>query len=176
MSYKQKLIETMDYLAKDERTIFIGQSTIWPGHCLYSTIKQIPKEKRIETPVTEEMQLGMSIGLALEGYIPITIYPRWDFLILAANEIINHLDKMEEMSNGQLKPKVIIRTCVGSIKPLMPGPQHNKDYTDAFRKLVTNINIFKLNKTEDIMPIYKKALKSNKSSIIVEVADKYEMD
>lgn len=173
MNYEEKLTEAMNMLAKNKRTIFIGQSTVYPGHCLYATIKQIPVERRIELPVVEEMQMGMSIGLALEGYIPISIYPRWDFLILATNQIINHLDKMEQMSDGQFKPKVIIRTCVGSVKPLMPGVQHNNDYTEVFKKLVTNIDIIKLDKVEDIIPAYKKALESDKSSIIVEVADLY---
>ena len=40
--------------------------------------------------------MGMSIGLALNGYIPITCFPRFDFLILAFNQLVNHLDKIKK--------------------------------------------------------------------------------
>ena len=53
--------------------------------------------------------MGMSLGLAMNGYIPITCYPRFDFLILAFNQL-NHLDKIRSMSWNEITPKVIIRT------------------------------------------------------------------
>ena len=46
------------------------------------TLSQINKKKIYEFPVAEEMQMGVSIGLSLNGFIPVTIYPRWNFLIL----------------------------------------------------------------------------------------------
>ena len=62
--------------------------------------------KRIEMPICEDFTVGFCTGLALEGYIPVCFIPRWDFLILAANQIINHLDKIPLL--GGFKPKVII--------------------------------------------------------------------
>ena len=47
----------------------------------------------IELPVAEEMQMGMSFGMSLDGTIPISIYPRWNFLLCAINQLVNHLDK-----------------------------------------------------------------------------------
>jgi pyruvate/2-oxoglutarate/acetoin dehydrogenase E1 component len=115
--------------------------------------------------------MGMSIGLSLEGFIPVSIYPRFDFLILAINQLANHLDKIDEMSEGQFKPKMIIRTAVGSSEPLYPGLQHCSDYTESFKHFFKNINVVKLTKSEEIMPEYKKALESEKSTILIEVAD-----
>ena len=96
-----------------------------------------------------------------------------DFLILAINQLVNHLDKCEEMSDGQFKPRVIIRTCIGSSDPLMPGPQHCKDHTEALRKLVTNIDVIKLESAQDIVPAYKKAYNSTKSTVLIEIPDLY---
>ena len=59
-------------------------------------------------------------------------YVRWNFLLLAANQIVNHLDKMEEISNGGYKPKVVIRTAIGSTRPLLPGCQSIGDYHGRF--------------------------------------------
>lgn len=176
MKYKDCIIEAMKMLGEDKRTIFLGQSTKYKGTGLFWTLKKVPMEKRIELPIMEDVQLGISIGLSLEGYIPISIYPRMDFLILAVNELVNHLDKMEEMSDGQFTPKIIIRTAVGSIKPLFPGPQHQQDHTEALKKILTNVNVVKLEKAEDILNEYKKALESDKSTLLIEVPDKYEQE
>ncbi len=134
------------------------------------SFENIPLERRIELPVAEDMQMGMSIGLSLEGLIPVSVYPRIDFLILATNQLINHLDKVEEMSHGEFKPKVIIRTQIGNTKPLYPGIQHCSDYTDALKVLCKNIDVVKIKTAEDVLPEYKRALQSERSSILVEIA------
>ena len=38
--------------------------------------------------------MGMAIGLSLSGFIPVCCYPRFDFFILALNQAVNHLDKI----------------------------------------------------------------------------------
>lgn len=171
--YEEEIAKAMKMLGEHEKTVFIGQTVGCKGSAIFGTLKHIPMEKRIELPVIEDVQMGMSIGLALEGFIPVSIYPRMDFLILATNQLVNHLDKMEQMSCGQFKPKVIIRTAIGSIKPLFPGPQHNQDHTAALKLLLTNVNVVKLGRKQDIIPEYKKALESDKSTILIEVSDLY---
>jgi pyruvate/2-oxoglutarate/acetoin dehydrogenase E1 component len=64
----------------------------------------VPKDKMIEVPVMEESQMGMSLGMAMAGKRVITFYPRWDFIICAANQLINHVDKIGIMSEGKWKP------------------------------------------------------------------------
>ena len=90
--------KAMNYLAKNKKTIFIGQAVAVPGTTMSNTLKEIDSNKLIELPVAEEMQMGITAGLALNGDIPISIYPRWNFLLLAMNQLINHLDKINIMS------------------------------------------------------------------------------
>lgn len=174
MKYKEEIVKAMTMLGKDKRTIFLGQSIAYPGHIMYDSLENVPISKRIELPVFEEVQMGMGIGLSLEGYIPISLYPRMDFLIIAMNQLVNHLDKLEEMSCGQFKPKVIIRTMIGRTKPFYSGAQHIQDHTQALIDITTNIDVVKLMSAREIMPAYKYAMKSDKSSILVEVGDLYE--
>ena len=86
------------------------------GNAIYNTLTEVPskKKKKIELPVFEDTQMGMSIGLALNGFVPITCYPRFDFLVVAFNQLVNHLDKIKFMSEKQFNPKIIIRTSIGS--------------------------------------------------------------
>lgn len=169
MSYAEQLTKAMNLLAEDERVIFIGQNVIYSGAvAIHDTLSAIPLSQKLELPVFEDTQLGLSIGLSLEGYIPVSIFPRMDFLIVAANQLVNHLDKIEAMSCGRFKPKVIIRCGIGGTKPLNPGPQHSQNHVAALQCLLTNIEVITLFRAGDIVPAYKDALASSKSTILVE--------
>lgn len=159
----------MDMLAQDPKTIFLGQGIRYPGHAMYETVKQISDDRKIEMPVAEDLQMGISIGLSLAGYIPVSIYPRMDFLLCAMNQLVNHLDKIEDMSRGQYKPFVIIRTMKGSTDPLDPGLQHKGDYTDMLKIATNRVIVFKLRHSEDIFETYKWAYDFRKSVILIEL-------
>ena len=175
MKYFDELARAMEMLAKDERTYFIGQAVACPGTAMSNTVKNVPKEKLLELPVAEDMQMGMSIGLALSGHVPVSFYPRWNFLLVAVNQLVNHLDKLSIISNGGFQPKVIIRTGIGSERPLHPQFQHVGDYTEAFRLMCPNVEIIRLEEPEDIFPAYQKELEreDGKSTILVEYGDYY---
>ena len=173
MKYFDELKKSMNYLAASEKTIFIGQAVEVPGTSMTNTLKGINPKKLLELPVAEEMQMGITTGLALDGNIPVSIFPRWNFVLLAMNQLINHLDKVNIMSNNGFKTKAIIRTGIGSQRPLHPQHQHIGDFTDMVRKMCSSLDVIKLNEPEDIFPSYKKALnrEDGKSTILVEFGD-----
>lgn len=163
----------MDFLAQDSQTIFIGQAVAVPGTAMTNTLKDVPRDKLIELPVAEEMQMGMTTGLALTGAVPISVFPRWNFLICAMSQLINHLDKLDVMSNGRYKAKCIIRTGIGSQRPLHPQHQHIGDYTEAVRLMCSTIEVIRLDEPSDIFPAYEKALlrEDGRSTLVVEYGD-----
>lgn len=173
--YYKELCRAMKYLAQDPRVVFMGQAVAVTGTAMTTTLVNIPTEKKLELPVAEEMQMGFSTGMALAGWVPVTVYPRWNFLLLAANQLVNHLDKVKHMSGGGFQPKVIIRTGIGSERPLNPQCQHLGDFTEAFRLMLTNIEVIRLEEPEDIFPAYKKALErtDGKCTILCEYGDYY---
>ena len=124
--------------------------------------------KRMEMPVAEEMQLGMSIGMALEGYLPISIYQRMDFLPRACDQLVNHLDIIKELSQGKFNPKVIIRTTVGSTHPMDKGLQHSKDLVKGFDALLTTIQVIPVKTVKQVKTAYSYARKTDKSVLIIE--------
>ena len=173
MKYKDELIKSMEWLSKKENTIFLGQSVKYSGNAIYNTLKTLPQEKRLELPVFEEIQMSMSTGMAMDGLVPISCFPRFDFLMRCIDALVNHLDKMQNMTEGTFKPKVIIRTSIGSTSPLNGGVQHTQDYTETFKQMLTEVNVILLNKPEDIFTTYKSAYESDKSSLIIEWGDFY---
>ena len=176
MKYATELTRAMDLLGKNPRTIFLGQAVSYPGTAMTNTLKNVPKKKLYELPVAEEMQVGITTGFALNNFIPVSIFPRWNFLLLGINQLVNHSDKVKVMSNNAFKTKAIIRTGIGSQRPLNPQHQHISDFTNEVKKMCTTIEVIKLNEPKDIFPSYKKALNRNdgRSTLLVEFGDFYD--
>jgi transketolase C-terminal domain/subunit len=160
----------MEWLGTHDKTIFIGHGGIeYPGNPIFDSMKGVPEEKKLELPVCEELQMGMSLGLALEGYIPISIYPRFDFLILALNQLVNHIDKISVMT--EFSPTIIIRTQVGNTEPIDGGCQHTQDHSEAIKLLCPTLNVVNLKpeyKNMNIKKEYQNACIHGGTSLFVE--------
>ena len=163
----------MDWLGQQPDVLFLGQAVEVAGTAISNTLRDIEQDKLLEMPVAEDFQMGFSIGLALNGTIPICIFPRWNFLLLAANQLVNHLDKFPLYSHGEFSPRVIVRTAIGSERPLNPQAQHVGDFTDAFRLMLRNVEIVRLEEPEQIFEAYKFAYQreDQKSTVLVEYGD-----
>jgi pyruvate/2-oxoglutarate/acetoin dehydrogenase E1 component len=169
--YFDELKRAMEFLDSIPNSMFLGQAVGCPGTGMSNTLADCQQDKKLELPVFEDTQMGMSIGLALGGFLPISIYPRWNFLLLATNQLVNHLDKIPQYS--AYTPKVIIRTSIGSQRPLHPQHQHVGDYTEAFKRMMTYVDVVRLDHTEDIFPAYEWATRNPRSTILVEWGDYY---
>lgn len=173
MKYKDALKESMKMLAQDKNTIFLGYNLNF-GSQAYGTLNNINLSQRLETPVAESLMIGLATGMALEGYRPVVFFERHDFVLNALDGIVNHLDKIESMSNGQYNLPVIIRATVGSKMPLHPGPQHIQNFTKAFKEMV-NFPIYEPNNTKEVLEVYK-SIKSIKNPVmIIEKKELYEI-
>jgi pyruvate/2-oxoglutarate/acetoin dehydrogenase E1 component len=169
--YKDSLTEAMTFIAGQENTIFIGQQIIYAGNPMSTTLGGVSKEKMIELPVMEETQMGMSLGIAMTGKTVISFYPRWDFIILAANQLINHVDKYELMTGR--KANILIRLGKGSDKPLDPGHQHKGNYLSEFRSMCPNIKFYDLKDHTAILDTYKAAYEQGGIHVLVEYPELY---
>jgi pyruvate/2-oxoglutarate/acetoin dehydrogenase E1 component len=175
MKYFDELKRSMTWLGEQPNTMFLGQAVEYAGTAMTNTLGDVNRSKLLEMPVNEDMQMGMTLGIALNCTVPISIYPRWNFLILAANQIVNHLDKIKLMSDGGYTPKVIIRTGIGSQRPLHPQHQHIADFTAGFRALCDYVDIIRLDEPNQIFEAYQYAYErtDNRPTILVEWGDYY---
>lgn len=169
--YHMAISEEMQRFAKEPNAIFLGQQVA--SEEFYGTLKGIPLDKRWEMPVAEDMQMGISIGLALEGYLPISIYQRMDFLPRACDQLVNHLNLIPEMSRGLYNPKVIIRTTIGNKSPMDVGPQHSQDLTEML-KAVLKFPVLKVTTPEEVRLAYDLASTGKTSIVIIEVQSLYQ--
>lgn len=171
--YKNALSNSMTFLGNQEDTLFIGQQILFRGNPMSTTLNDVPKSKMIEVPVMEESQMGMSLGLAMSGKFVITFYPRWDFIICATNQLVNHVDKLNVMSGYEWNVNMIIRLAKGSDKPLDPGHQHKGNYLKEFKSLCRNIQFHDLKNWEKIENVYKECYDNGGIHVIVEYPELY---
>jgi pyruvate/2-oxoglutarate/acetoin dehydrogenase E1 component len=178
-AYKDAITASMAMLGKDPLSRFIGYGLTRPASAgraagAAGTLVGVPMEQRIETPVAENLMAGLAIGLSLKGYKPVVFYERCDFVINALDAIVNHADKLREMSRGQFNPAIIFRVVVGNYaKPLFTGITHTRNHAEAVRHLVS-FPVIELTAAEKIESIYCKA-KSDQdagtSTMLVELKD-----
>lgn len=173
MKYKDALKTAMNNLAQDPKTLFVGYNVAC-GSKANGTLVDIPQNKLIEYPVSENLILGSTIGLSIEGFKPVVYLERFDFILCALDAVVNHLDKIKEISHGEFNPKVIIRCVIGGTKkPLYTGITHTQDLTKGIRELVS-FPVIKVKDPIHILNIYNEAMHSDSSYIIVEERDKYD--
>ena len=170
-TYFDEIHTAMQMIGEHPQAIFLGQAVAEKGPGMTASFDGVPREKLLELPVFEETQLGMSIGLALDGWLPVSVFPRWNFLLAATNQLVNHLDKFPQFA--RVKPRVIIRTASATPFPLNPGAQHLGDFTSAFRIMLDWVEIIRLENGRRIVHEYERAMKSDRSTILVEYPARY---
>ena len=173
MNYTDEIKKSMKMLSRNSKTIFLGQSVEVPGNLLFKSLDLVAPKKKLELPVFEETQMGMAIGLALNGFVPVTCYPRFDFFILSMNQTVNHLDKLKLISSNEFNPFVIIRVLVGGKKGIDAGPQHTGNYTISMKKMLKYLKIVELKNSSQIYKSYRNSIKKKESTLFIEYSDSY---
>jgi len=117
ITYQDAIREaTYQIMGRDNRVLVMGEGVDHYGWIFGTTKGLLEKygSKRVfDTPIAENTMTGVAIGLALAGLRPIIVHMRMDFLLLAADQIINHMAKWSYMFGGKLKVPVVIRTLIG---------------------------------------------------------------
>lgn len=170
-AYFSELCKAMEMLSQHPRSVFLGQAVQFPGTAMFNALRNVPMHRRIEWPVAEDMQLGAAIGASLNGDLPICIYPRVNFLLLAMSQLVLHLDAIPRYS--AYRPKVIIRTAIATDRPLDPGHQHLGDFSAAFRAMLQTIVVVNIDHAQDVMPLYRDALNREGSTLCIEQLSQY---
>lgn len=168
-SYKDAMNISMEKLGENG-AIFIGYNVL-KGDAM-GTLKGVSNEQKLETPVAENLMMGLAIGMSFEGFKPVVYFERHDFMMVAMDAIVNHLDKIERISHGEYKVPVIIRAISADGGPFYSGPTHSQDFTNILKTAVSFPVLEPLNGA-DVLQMFDYAWDSNRPSIIIEKKSRY---
>ena len=84
----------------------------------------------LTTPVSEAGIVGLSVGMALRGLRPVVEIMFGDFLLLAADQLVNHAAKFRWMTGDQVRVPLVVRTPMGGGRGY--GPTHSQSLEKHF--------------------------------------------
>jgi len=169
ISYKDAVNQIMSEFGEDGM-IFIGYNVV-KGDAM-GTLKNVPKEQKLETPVAENLMSGLAIGMSFEGFKPVLYFERHDFMLVAMDAIGNHIDKIERISHGEYKVPIIIRAVEAFGGPFYSGPTHHQDFTKLLQTLVSFPVLDPITGV-DVLKAFKGAKESGRPAIIIERKSRY---
>jgi pyruvate dehydrogenase E1 component beta subunit len=78
----------------------------------------------LDTPLSEEGMTGVAVGMALAGMRPIHTHIRFDFALLAMNQLVNIAAKSRYMYGGSVSVPLVVRVVIG--RSWGQGAQHSQ--------------------------------------------------
>jgi len=112
ISYAQAINEAIyQAMERDNRVFLIGQGVKSPwyvGNTTRGLLEKFGPERIIDTPVSENGITGVAVGAAIAGMKPIVVHPRMDFMLYAADPIINEAANWHYMFGGKLSVPMVI--------------------------------------------------------------------
>jgi len=163
-TYKDAVSIAMEELG-NLGAIFIGYN-VARGDAM-GTLQAVAKDQKLETPVAENLMAGLAIGISFEGLLPVLYFERHDFMLVAMDAIVNHIDKIERISHGEYKVPVIIRAITADAGPFYSGITHSQDFTDVLKTAVS-FPVSDPKNGREILRAFRDAVVSERPAIIVE--------
>ncbi|MBL0358817.1 MAG: pyruvate dehydrogenase [Chitinophagaceae bacterium] len=155
-------------ITADERMIFLGEDILSPYGGAFKVAKDlsfIAPEKVFSTPISESAIVGISNGLALNGFKPFAEIMFGDFITLAFDQIVNHASKFHHMFNKKANCPVVVRTPMGGRRGY--GPTHSQTL-DKFLIGIDNVKTVAINTFFDPAIVYRQILKEEHPVIVIE--------
>ncbi len=137
LSYAQAIREAhAQLLAEDPRVFLIGQGVRNPwyaGSSLQDLDKEFGRDRVIDSPVAENATTGAAVGAAIMGMRPIVFHPRMDFMLLAADPIINQAANWSYLFAGRIPVPLVIRAVINR------GGEQGAQHSQALQGLFAHI-------------------------------------
>src|SRR5262245_4271339 len=118
-------------LQDDPRVLVLGEDVGTNGGVFRATdgLQARFGEDRVrDTPLAETAIAGMSVGLAAQGFRPVTEFQFMGFIYPALDQVINHAGRMRNRSRGRLSCPIVFRSPSGAG---IHAPEHHSEATEA---------------------------------------------
>lgn len=155
-------------MENNENVVFIGEDVLSPYGGAFKVARDLSDlfpERVFSTPISEAAIVGISNGMALNGYKPFAEIMFGDFITLAFDQIVNHASKFHHMFNKKANCPVVIRTPMGGRRGY--GPTHSQTL-DKFLVGIDNLKTISINTFTDPGDVFNEVLKEEHPVIILE--------
>ncbi|RAV19234.1 alpha-ketoacid dehydrogenase subunit beta [Paenibacillus contaminans] len=155
-------------MARDERVFLMGEDIGEYGGIFKVTkglYEQFGGERVRDTPISEAGFIGMGIGAAITGLIPVIEIMWVDFTAVAMDQIVNQAAKLKYMSGGQTSVPMVIRTQGGAGRG--NGAQHSQSLETLFAH-IPGLKVAVPSTPYDAKGLLKSAIRDGSPVIFIE--------
>jgi len=120
-------------MERDPRVLLLGEDLLDPYGGAFKVSKGLSTafpDRVLTCPISEAGFTGIAAGMAMRGLRPVVEIMFGDFLMLAADQILNHISKYPWMYNGKAEVPIVIRTPMGGRRGY--GPTHSQTIEKHF--------------------------------------------
>lgn len=118
LSYAEAIREALrQEMRCDPRVFLVGEDIGVYGGAFGVTgdlVHEFGKERVRDTPISEEVIVGLAIGAAITGMRPVAEIQFSDFVTLAMEQLVNQAAKMRFMFGGKIAVPIVVRLPGGS--------------------------------------------------------------
>jgi pyruvate/2-oxoglutarate/acetoin dehydrogenase E1 component len=134
MYFSEALNEALGMaLARDPDVVLLGEDIGAYGGAFGVTrglLEKYGPERVRETPISENGFMGVAVGAAMTGLRPVVEIMFMDFLLLAADQLVNHAAKLHYIYDGQVNVPLVVRTPSGAGRGY--GASHSQNFESLF--------------------------------------------
>ena len=155
-----------EWLKKDSRVFLYGEDIEDPKGDVFGLTKGLSTaypSRVVNSPLSESLIVGSSVGRALAGQIPVAFLQFADFLPLITNQLYSELGTMHWRSNGGWKVPVIVMATSGGYKPGL-GPFHAASMESAVAH-IPGIDVYSPSNAADAAGLLNTAFMSGRPSV-----------
>lgn len=103
-------------MRRDDRVVVLGEDVGKLGGVFRVTQglqTEFGEDRVLDTPLSESGIIGMAVGMAMYGLVPVPEIQFSDFIFPAYDQIVSEVAKLRYRSGGDHSAKMVIRTPVG---------------------------------------------------------------
>jgi len=134
IQFREALREAMnEEMRKDDKIFLLGEEVAeYNGAYKVSQgmLDEFGAKRIIDTPIAELGFAGIAVGAAMNGLKPIVEFMRFNFSLVAIDQVINAAAKIHSMSGGQFSIPMVFRGPTGNAGQL--AAQHSQNFENWF--------------------------------------------
>ena len=128
-------------------------------------LEEFGKERINDTPISESAIIGAGCGAAMAGMKPILEIMSINFTLLAMDQIVNNIAKLNYLSNGQMNVPIIIRTVTGGGGQLSSTHSQSLEHWYAS---VPGLTVVNPSNAYDALGLLRTSIKSDDPILFIE--------
>ena len=169
ITYAQALNEALrEEMRADPRVFVMGEDIGLHGGMFRVTqglIDEFSPQRVRDTPISEAGFVGLGVGAALAGMRPVVELMFMDFVLVAADQIVNQAAKLRYMSGGQAAVPIVIRAQQGGGRG--NGAQHSQSF-EAWLAQVPGLKVVAPATPKDAKGLLKSAIRDGNPVVFIE--------